>query len=654
MGSLASVCVLTFLAVGCETTAPSVKQPPNVVMIQSNVTDFRQIKACLEEALDAQKEGDRNAFLKGMEKAEEKAAKFLNPAARYKLSDKTVYQFLADRLKDPPQYAESYSSEQLVQMKAHPQPAPPATCPAPENMDSYEQFIHQVLDTQAIKTTLGVMLSDWGDASFAVDDVLTQHVSYFAKYFTLCETEKTNRALERSRKYLPRIQEIFHEYDLHDDIAFAVPFVESRFTTSARSTAGAVGMFQFLDCTARDYGLKVEDFTAEENTNVDERLNWEKTAGAAARYLAKNRNVFGSTILALGAYHHGSAKVVGVLHSMASKSKVRSFDHIFRHGQLGPYSREYIPQCLAAAYLRRVMQQTGFERLPCAGLRYEKISAPVTVANLSTRHKQLLVLNPDLTHADHIYGYASTGGYVLVTDPGGHIAQQIESMKGRAEEERSKGKEIDSLAKGTLSQLEGAVQPAAELGVPLPNDSRRDKSIVGNDAGGTCMLAYAFQEGNTLAELARIFGVELQAILDHPANRRLKERYPRQPNPGDTVIIPGLPSSTTLFSSMETSPSPDYRFYTTENQSLKEIAANVSEAAVSAAGNAPQGKQISGGIAPELIRYWNNSILPKGTGIEDPLRAGIPLFIVTHFQKPEAERVKGTVQEKQQGSGHWP
>lgn len=274
-----------------------------------------------------------------------------------------------------------------------------------------------LLDPESTRAALEAMLSDWGESTISVDDALVQHVSYFLKYLALCERESTRAALERSKKYFPKIKQVFAKHRLPEELAFAVPFVESRFTETAQSSAGAVGMFQFLAPTARDYGVAVTcDLSCEGMPGVDERLDWNKTCVAAARYLSDHRKMFNSTLLALGAYHHGAATVTKVLAAVAKEGKEKSFRSIFRCDQLEAYSREYIPLCLAAAYLHRLVKEAAAIRMPNLKIQYVSIKKPTPLDKLSAQHRDLTTNNPDLAFADQLYCYASTGGYLLITE----------------------------------------------------------------------------------------------------------------------------------------------------------------------------------------------------------------------------------------------
>jgi hypothetical protein len=607
---------------------------------QGKPADFKQIKQGLEAALKAEKDGDEAEFLKGMEKAKADAAKFLSSSSKYKVSEKTTYQFLADRLADKPSYPEPLNGPRLAELEARVR----AQCSSQTAWDGMASVTEvdtiALLDPDSIKSGLEVMLSDWGETAFAVDDTLVRHVGYFIKFFALCNTAYTNSVLERSRKYLPYVRQVFARSNLHEDIAFAVPFVESGFTTSALSVAGALGMFQFMPATARDYGLVVDGSGA----GRDERLNWEKTAPAAALYLVKNRNVFGSSVLALGSYHHGSMKVMQVLLKVAERSKVRSFSPIFEHGELEPYSKEYIPQCLAAAYIYRFVKQAHAGRLPNMGTHYETIREAQPVAKLTARYNNLLANNKDLTNADRVYCYASTGGYAVITGLNACKLNAAKSVTSGGGNREAMGQSPEANEACKVASSEG--QSAG--GKPEDN-AGAGKAATGQDKPCTCNLMYTFQKGNSLHELAGMFGVDLRSILDYPLNRRWKERYPLDPRPGDIVVIPRLPSTTTIVSSGQSTSGPAYSYYTTEGQTLREVSQVITDTFQSLPEEDTETAGLGGRNAtPEAILYWNRNGLPKGVGIEDPLPAGIPLFIVSDFRKESPANTASVHKEEQQ------
>lgn len=77
--------------------------------------------------------------------------------------------------------------------------------------------------------------------------------------------------------YMPIFEEALDTYGLPLELRY-LPIIESALNPSARSRAGACGLWQFMLATGKMYGL-------ESNSLVDERCDPIKATWAAARYL---------------------------------------------------------------------------------------------------------------------------------------------------------------------------------------------------------------------------------------------------------------------------------------------------------------------------------------------------------------------------------
>lgn len=97
-----------------------------------------------------------------------------------------------------------------------------------------------------------------------------------------------------------RLRPVFRAEQVPEALVW-VAEVESTFNPSARSPAGAVGLFQLMPATARSLGLSTH--------NPDERLDAEANAAAAARYFRLLHNRFGSWPLVFAAYNCGEGRV---------------------------------------------------------------------------------------------------------------------------------------------------------------------------------------------------------------------------------------------------------------------------------------------------------------------------------------------------------
>jgi membrane-bound lytic murein transglycosylase D len=161
--------------------------------------------------------------------------------------------------------------------------------------------------------------------------------------------------LSRSGRYLAMMRRIFRERGLPQDLVY-LALIESGFNPWARSPAAAVGPWQFIEGTARRYGLKVNDW-------VDERRDPEKATRAAASYLKDLFQQFGCWYLAAAGYNAGEHRVEGAL----LRNDEDTFWALARKGLLPRETCHYVPQFIAAALIARNPQKYGF-----AGIAYER------------------------------------------------------------------------------------------------------------------------------------------------------------------------------------------------------------------------------------------------------------------------------------------
>ena len=123
--------------------------------------------------------------------------------------------------------------------------------------------------------------------------------------------------------------------------------LESGMDPSAESPAEAVGLWQFTEPTARQYGLIVDD-------GLDERLDWRRSTYAAGRYLRDLYELFGTWELAAAAFNGGPGRVSRALETTG----LRSYWDLVEAGGLPRETSDYVPKFLAIVDLaeERVLQ----------------------------------------------------------------------------------------------------------------------------------------------------------------------------------------------------------------------------------------------------------------------------------------------------------
>jgi len=140
-----------------------------------------------------------------------------------------------------------------------------------------------------------------------------------------------------ANELMPILRAAFVAEGVPPEIAWLAE-VESTLEPSARSPVGAKGLFQFMPETAKSLGLST--------FLPDERANAEKSAHAAARYLAMLHGKFGDWPLAFAAYNAGEGRVRRLLASRSAKS----FADI--SGALSAETRMYVPKVCATIAVR--------------------------------------------------------------------------------------------------------------------------------------------------------------------------------------------------------------------------------------------------------------------------------------------------------------
>lgn len=130
-----------------------------------------------------------------------------------------------------------------------------------------------------------------------------------------------------------------------DQLAY-LAWVESRLSPRVCSAKGARGMWQFMPATARQYALRVE-------RGHDERCDWRKSTGAAARFLGDLFADFegGYPFLAIASYNSGEVRTRRVRDSLRIPKESRNFLAFYQQGLLPRETQEYVPRFIAAAYV---------------------------------------------------------------------------------------------------------------------------------------------------------------------------------------------------------------------------------------------------------------------------------------------------------------
>lgn len=200
--------------------------------------------------------------------------------------------------------------------------------------------------------------------------------------------------MKRATKYFPIIEPVLREEGIPEDFKY-LAVIESGLT-QAVSPAKAVGFWQILEGTGKEYGLEI-------NENVDERYHIEKSTRVAADYLKKAKQRFGSWTLAAASYNAGQYGVDKQL----DRQKVKNYYDLL----LGEETGRYVFRILALKEIMKNPEKYGFDYQESdlyAPITLEKVKVDTVVKNFpdfaqkfGINYKILKIHNPWLRD-DHL------------------------------------------------------------------------------------------------------------------------------------------------------------------------------------------------------------------------------------------------------------
>ena len=117
--------------------------------------------------------------------------------------------------------------------------------------------------------------------------------------------------IKNANRYFPIIEQILAESGVPDDLKYLA--VAESSLRNATSPSGAKGIWQFLKGTGVENGLEI-------NSQVDERYHVEKATRAAAKYLKKFKDRFGTWTLAAASYNMGASNTAKFMKSQKAKT----------------------------------------------------------------------------------------------------------------------------------------------------------------------------------------------------------------------------------------------------------------------------------------------------------------------------------------------
>ncbi|MFL2630563.1 MAG: LysM peptidoglycan-binding domain-containing protein [Thermodesulfobacteriota bacterium] len=349
--------------------------------------------------------------------------------------------------------------------------------------------------------------SNYKSAQFK-DKKIKKYITYFSK------AEKGRvffkQTYRRQGYFENTVHEIFAKYDIPRDLKY-ISMIESGFQFEIKSSAGAVGLWQFMPSTARIFGLRVDEW-------VDERRDFYKATQAAAEYLVSLKRKFGNWELVLAGYNSGDLTVKKAIEEHNSK------DFWYLSQLTFPkQTKEYVPQILAVIRISKDLKAYGFNDLKVKSIiKTEFIDLPpqtrldyiakIAEIDFGLLKELNLALLRDITPPNEFYSARIPSG----------LKKKIYSKLKSNPDTRTIYKH--KIKKGeTLSSIAKTFSNSVKELMKLNNLSSSDiyqgdyllvykKTIRKNDYSNRAFFVYLVKEGDSLSKIAEKFNMRIKEI----------------------------------------------------------------------------------------------------------------------------------------------
>lgn len=309
-------------------------------------------------------------------------------------------------------------------------------------------------------------------------DESSPSVKTFIKEYAYGRRETMKRYLAQAEQFLPMVKDTCAQQKAPKDLAYLF-LLESGANPEARSPANALGMWQFMPGTARNYGLRVDSW-------VDERLDPRKSTQAAISYLKDLHDMFGCWRLALSAYNSGENKLNNVL----CKEDASEYTEICSSKHLKKETKEFVPRFQAIAHIAKHAEKYGF--------------APLKNAPDNVEHDTAVI----------------EGSYPLEI-----LAKAIQAP-------------LDDLVELNPALIRGATPPSPAHALRVPKGKKAvllaKLHEIKPDQGKTNTMVHVTHRGDTLNKLVKRYGLKKTklAVLNPDVN------FSRKLKPGLKINIP--------------------------------------------------------------------------------------------------------------------
>ena len=380
------------------------------------------------------------------------------------------------------------------------------------------------------------------EVTYDMPIVLNDRVKKWIFYYQTSARKNMEKSLTRSSMYIPLMEKILEQEGIPHDLVY-LPIIESGFSARAYSRVAAVGFWQFMSYTAKDWGMKM-------NWWYDERRDFEISTRSAARYLRYLHSEFNDWRLALTAYNGGPGNV----NKMIRKNKGKDYwDWKIRNREM----RNFVAKYMAATIIAKQPEKYGFDAHRAEPLVWDvvTIDRPVYLKDIASAtgvsEQRIKELNPAILRE---YTPPDMKNFKLriPKSKSSNFFADFSGMKSPKEtswvkHRISRGETVSYIAKKYRISQSAIIQannlnrpyrifPGKTLMIPVPigrsgyASNSRDYELTGD--------VYIVQPGDYLSNIAKAFGTTAEKIAS-ANNLRSKHTI----SVGQKLVVPGYTGS---------------------------------------------------------------------------------------------------------------
>lgn len=368
--------------------------------------------------------------------------------------------------------------------------------------------------------------------------IMNADVEKEIKCFQTVEREFFIQSFNRSALYRPIIIRKLEKAGLPEELSW-LPLVESGFKVSALSRARALGPWQFIPSTGYKYNLDRDEW-------IDERMDIEKSTGAAIDYLKELHHMFGDWLTVLAAYNCGEGRVLKVISGQHLNYLDRFWD---LYHQLPYETARYVPRFLATLHIIRDpkkydmdLNNNDVEKISYV---YEtvKTNKPMRLQDiakyLETSEDMLTILNAELrykTTPDKEYElkvplnmaqkFIQVADQIPLWEKPKPVSNLSSSKSVIIRHKIKKGETIASIARryktssnaiSSYNNISKKKRLMAGQNINVPIRGYRNVQVAANQKSLNAQsksqfIKYKIKKGDTLASIAKSFGTSVSDI----------------------------------------------------------------------------------------------------------------------------------------------